>query len=195
VREGALPGLPQQALASLVRTPLPRAVVDSVFGGRKAVNAVKRLRATLGLSPTGNCVAERSPHAAQGVAGLSDAVRLVLIWHTSALPPDAEMPAAALDALLHAFIELTDVMAVPQPLAAALAAAVEDDVQRQLAEAARRGAARSVDNGTRRARSEAPERERAPRREAGPDRTYTSRLGAPPPRPQRQRRVLPDIEF
>jgi len=136
-REGALLQLPQQPLHALVQTPLPAPVLDSIFGGRKAVNAVKRLRATLGVAASGACAAERTPHAAQGDAGVSDAARLALIWNTTVLPDGGCPPADALAAVLRALAELPAGAAVRRP---PLAARPGDSSVARLTEAAKAGA-------------------------------------------------------
>ena len=104
-RERSLAALPAGPLRALAATPVPQAALDGVFGGRKTTNAVKRLRVALRVGQRDvapGCAVERTPHAAQGEAALPDAVRLLLTFATTRLPPDAAPPQAAVDALLHA---------------------------------------------------------------------------------------------
>ena len=102
-RESALLRLPQLPLRSLVASPVPQEALDSTFGGRKLVNASKRLRATLAVQPASrDCAVERYPHAAQGDASLSDAVRLMLCWATTS----GVAPPSGLDELFTALTKL-----------------------------------------------------------------------------------------
>lgn len=81
-REALLRLLPAASLRDLATAPLPAAVLDSTFGGRKTLNALLRLRDELRVAPTevgpGCASASRTKAAAQGRATLADALRLVL---------------------------------------------------------------------------------------------------------------------
>ena len=99
-RDSLLHLLPVRELEELVECPVPTEIVDSTFGGRKAVNAVKRLRTHLGIATPKECAIARHGHPAQGEASLQDAARLVLCWCTTPLPRHVTTPQQAIQALL-----------------------------------------------------------------------------------------------
>jgi hypothetical protein len=99
-RDSLLHLLPVRELEVLVECPVPTEIVDSTFGGRKAVNAVKRLRTHLGIATPKECAIARHGHPAQGEASLQDAARLVLCWCTTPLPRHVTAPNQAIQALL-----------------------------------------------------------------------------------------------
>jgi hypothetical protein len=99
-RDSQLHLLPVTELETLASAVVPQLIVDSTFGGRKAVNAVKRLRSHLQLPTPQNCAVARHGHPAQGEASLQDAARLILCWMTT--PATAPPPPllSAVDVLL-----------------------------------------------------------------------------------------------
>lgn len=105
-RDSLLHLLPGRELEALVECPVPTEIVDSTFGGRKAVNAVKRLRTHLGIATPKECAIARHGHPAQGEASLQDAARLVLCWCTTPLPRHVATPSQAIDALLAALKDM-----------------------------------------------------------------------------------------
>ena len=141
-REGALRSLPASALRALAAAELPQAVLDAPFGGRKTVNAVKRLRAALQVATPKGCACARHGHPAQGDAALPDAVRLLLCWATTALPPHVVPPAVAMEALLAALtVTPAGAGGAAQGGPLLLPAQKADDAVRALTDAAMRSSA------------------------------------------------------
>ena len=148
-REAGLPSLPRDALAALAAAPLSPAVSLGVFGGRKTINSVKRLRDALGLPPGGEapaaCAAARRPSVAQGLATVPDAARLLLAL--AATPPgERAARTAAANAASRAIAEA--LIALPRDPPGAVP-----------------GVAVAMAAASRAARAEGAERERRPRGE------------------------------
>jgi hypothetical protein len=148
-REAGLPSLPRDALATMAAAPLSPAVSLGVFGGRKTINSVKRLRDALGLPPGGEapaaCAAARRPSVAQGVATVPDAARLLLAL--AATPPgERAARTAAANAASRAIAEA--LIALPRDPPGAVP-----------------GVAVAMAAASRAARTEGAERERRPRGE------------------------------
>jgi len=99
-RDSQLHLLPVTELETLASAVVPQLIVDSTFGGRKAVNAVKRLRSHLQLPTPQNCAVARHGHPAQGEASLQDAARLILCWMTTPATAPPPSLSSAVDVLL-----------------------------------------------------------------------------------------------
>jgi hypothetical protein len=99
-RDSQLHLLPVTELETLASAVVPQLIVDSTFGGRKAVNAVKRLRSHLQLPTPQNCAVARHGHPAQGEASLQDAARLILCWMTTPATAPPPTLSSAVDVLL-----------------------------------------------------------------------------------------------
>jgi hypothetical protein len=108
-RERALRALPSRALRALAAAAVPQEALDGIFGGRKTINAVKRLRVALALTARDvapGCAAARNANLAQGDASLPDAARLLLTFATTRMPAGAAPADGALDELLEALMTM-----------------------------------------------------------------------------------------
>ena len=107
--------LSERELYALADHPMPRGQGNS--GGRKQVNALKRLRAHLGVDDgdlRGRCVAADHPQPAMGAAKLSDVLRVVHVYAEDVDAKDRP-PRAVMQSLLRRISSLADAPRVEPP--------------------------------------------------------------------------------